>query len=150
MADYAGVDDVAALRPLSEAETARAALLVTYSSVLLRQEIPDLDDRITAGTLDSSLPQLAVVAMTLRALQQLSATPGAKSESTTTGPYAHSVTYAEAVGSGLLTVSDAELAMLLPPATQTTGAGVGSIPLTSGYDRYGAGWASAGSFGQCW
>lgn len=133
MADFATADDVAALRPLSDAEMPRVTVLLGYASAYIRQQVPGIDARITASTLDSSLPRMVTVMAVLRGLQQVAATPGAKSESTTTGPYTHSVTYAEAVGSGLIFISDADLTSLQAVPTSTASAGVGTIRLLPGF-----------------
>jgi hypothetical protein len=141
VANYATAADVSALRPLTSDEQAKAGLLLEYASVLIRQNVPDVDARLSSGALDAAVPRLVSVSMVLRALGGLAATPGAKSESQTVGPYSKSVTYAEAVGSGLLTLTAADLAMLAAaPTTSAVSAGVGTIRLGSGYDRYGGGW----------
>ena len=138
MTDFATSADVAALRPLTDVETVRVTLLLGYASVLIRQQVPDVDIRVTSGVLSDSVPRLAAVSMVLRALQQLAATAGAKSESTTTGPYTHSVTYAEAVGTGLIRLSADDLAMLLPTTPGPVSSGVGTIRLSPGFT---SGWS---------
>jgi len=140
VADFATVADVSGLRTLSPAEETRAALLLGYGSALIRQKVPDIDARIATGALDVAIPRMVAVSMVLRGLQQLAATPGAKSESTTTGPYTHAVTYAEAVGSGLIRLFDDELASLLPRPSGSASSGVGTIRLSPGF---GAPWGSA-------
>jgi hypothetical protein len=135
MADpFATPTDVAAVwRPLSDAEEAVAATLLSYASTLVRVNVPGIDDRITAGTLDADLPKMVVVGMVKGAMDRPA---GAKSLTETTGPYTRSITYAEAVTSGLLGLSAADLA-LLTPASDLPAAPVGSIRLSPGlvWDR---------------
>lgn len=134
VADFATTGDVAALRALSVAETSKAALFVSWASALIRSKVDGIDARITSGALDPVLPKMIVVAATLDALDKLTVSPGAKSQSVTTGPYTKSVTYAEAVRSGLISISDADLAVL--QATTPSGpasSGVGTIRLAPGF-----------------
>lgn len=70
MANFAEPSDVAAWwRDLSPEEEARATALLTSASALIRDRVPTVDDRITAGTLDPEIPKIVAIGATLRILQ---------------------------------------------------------------------------------
>ena len=108
---YADAIDVADLwRPLTVDETARVTALIGHASVIIRGEVPSVDERLAAGTLDEALLRGTVVEMVLRRMQN---PDGAKSVTTTTGPWTTSRTYADAVAEGLY-LTDSERSRLAP------------------------------------
>jgi hypothetical protein len=71
MADpFATSADVeSAWRALSTDEAASATYWLTFASAIIRREVPTVDARITAGTLDADLVMGVAVSMVLRRLQ---------------------------------------------------------------------------------
>jgi hypothetical protein len=131
---FATPGDVAAVwRPLSDAEEAVAMRLLAYASTLIRVRVPGVDDRVEAGDLDPTLPEMVAVDMVLRAMRRPA---GVKSVTDTVGPYTHSESYADAVSSGLLSLSGDELGLLTAP-DDIPAAPVGSFKLDPGlvWDR---------------
>lgn len=97
MADLAQVSDVvAAWRPLTTDETTRATYLLERASRKVRRRWPDVDDRITASTLDADDVAEVVVALVVSVLNG-PPVPGAKSWSVSSGSESRSVTLAELV-----------------------------------------------------
>lgn len=80
-------------RPLTADERATAGALIPIASAMLRAKVPDIDNRITAGTLDPSLAAYAVASMVQRVLIGRSRPEGVAVESETLGPWAESTTY---------------------------------------------------------
>lgn len=69
MNPFAIADDLESRwRPLSTVEKARANVLLGDASVWLRAWFPELDDRITAGSLDPDVPKMVACAMVKRAM----------------------------------------------------------------------------------
>lgn len=91
--DLAYADDVAkAWRPLTTVERGRAEYYIGQASRLIRRRWPNVDVRIEDPTdpLTDADASDVVVALVLSVIP--SAVPGARSWSTTTGPFSHSVT----------------------------------------------------------
>lgn len=71
MADLATASDIAAQwRALSSDEEVRAAALLARASAIIRARFPDVDDRITAGSLDAELVGGVAVDMVVRRMQK--------------------------------------------------------------------------------
>ena len=113
MADpFATVGDLANLwRPLSTAEQATAAMLLTAASAIIRARVAGIDDRLTDGTLDPALPQVVTVEMVRRRMVN---PDGALAQSV--GPY--SVSYHKTASTGLV-LTDEDRALLETPAQAT-------------------------------
>lgn len=87
----ATVEDLeAAWRPLSEQEETRAAALIDRASRKVRRRWTDVDDRITAATLDADDVSDVVLEMVQVAMTQ---TPGVSQQSEGSGPFNQSATY---------------------------------------------------------
>lgn len=114
MAPYATPDDLAVYwRPLTDAERTTADRLLRVASAVMRGQVPSLDDRIAAGTLDPDLPRYVATAMVRRLL-----TNPENVRQQSAGPL--QITYANAAVNGL-DMSDDEFAMLLPSETAVAG-----------------------------
>jgi hypothetical protein len=109
-ASYATVDDLAARwRPLTEAETARAATLLGVASRRARRKFPTLDLRVATGDLDP-LEVTDVVCDVVKRVLLTGGPEGVRQESETLGPFARSQTYANPLGN--LYFTPEELAVL--------------------------------------
>jgi hypothetical protein len=118
-------DDVADIwRPLSSAEAARAASLCTKASILLRSEVPSVDDRIdlyaTAPTDPAALPAEVVANVVAGMVKRVMVnSDGVRSKSESAGPFARSMTFVESTAAapatmGELEVTESDLAKLTP------------------------------------
>lgn len=96
MADFATVEQLEeSWRPLSDVEEARATALLARASRKIRARWSDVDDRITAGTLDAD----AVADVVLEMVQSAMTTPpGVEQAAETAGPFSHSEKYANPLG----------------------------------------------------
>lgn len=94
MADpFADPDDVAARwRPLTDAERSTAATLVLDASAVIRARFPGIDAQVTTGAVDADVLTMIAANMVKRAL--VAPDTGVTQESHTTGPFAHSQTFA--------------------------------------------------------
>jgi hypothetical protein len=119
---YADVSDVIDLFPgtLDDASQDRAERLLEFASNLLRQAVPSIDARVTAGTLEPDLVRDVTAMMVVRALLNPA---GAKSRSETVGPSSLAVTLHDSLASGAVFVSAEDLRALAPPAGGTVTAG---------------------------
>lgn len=91
MADFATATDVANLwRPLTTAETTRATFLLEVASRRVRRDFPDVDARITAGTLALADVRDVVASMVVPVLGA-APVPGARSWSVTSGAESRTV-----------------------------------------------------------
>lgn len=108
----ATVGDVGELYPgtLTTAQEGLVGALLRRASSMVRNAYPDLADRIAAGTLDPDIVAHAVVNMVLRVLSN---PRGLRSE--TVGPFTR--TFDTGHATGLLTLTDAEAALLAPKRT---------------------------------
>jgi hypothetical protein len=77
-------------RPLTPEEQNRAETLIDRASRKIRRRWPDVDDRITAGTLAADDVADVVAEMVQVAMTQ---TPGVSQESQGAGPFQQGVTY---------------------------------------------------------
>ncbi|WP_309132641.1 Gp19/Gp15/Gp42 family protein [Brevibacterium sp.] len=118
--DLAQVTDVEnAWRPLTNAERSRALHYIGQASRMIRrrwrdvdQRIEDPNDRLTAAEVSD-----VVVALVLSIVP--SPTPGARSWSQTTGPFAHSVTLPAAEAARPMTLLDWMVAVFEGEETPT-------------------------------
>ncbi|MBM6622666.1 hypothetical protein JTF08_13705 [Micrococcaceae bacterium RIT802] len=136
MANLADRSDlVAAWRPLRPDEETRADYWLGAASRRILREWPDVETRITAGTLKAEDVQDVVVHMVLRILQGPDVA-GAKSWSVAAGAESRSVTLAEARGEDLLTIEGWMLDVFEGPTRrQGTPLPVFHAPRSGRYDR---------------
>jgi hypothetical protein len=80
----------------SDAERARAVALLGVASRLIRSQVPDVDARIAAGTLDPMLVGDVAVDVVRRAM--VGGVPGAQQSSTTVDGVSQSYTYGNPMG----------------------------------------------------
>lgn len=108
---FATVPDLEARwRPLTEAEKARAAVLLQDASAMLRAECPDLDQRITDGTLDPEIPKMIVCAMVRRAMYvSEDIGEGVSALQQTSGPFTRSVSWSNPNGNLYLSKAERKL-----------------------------------------
>lgn len=114
MTAFATVSDVAARwRPLSDAEEIIAATLLDDASDIIRLRFPDVDDRITAGTLSADSVTRIVATMVKRAMINMD-TAGVAQRSQTAGPFAVSDKFTNPTGNLYLTADELLLFEVLP------------------------------------
>lgn len=115
LASFAAPDDIVAVfRPLTPVETTLATGLLAQASLKLRLAARKLGADIDTLMLDE-LTAAAVVATVVNAAKRVLMNPEALRQiSTTTGPMTDSKTIDAAVSSGLLYLSDADLADVFP------------------------------------
>jgi hypothetical protein len=102
---FATATDVAnRWRPLTEAEYAVAATLVSDASALIRQRFPGIDAQVTGGTVDPDILTMVVAGMVKRAL--IAPDDGVSQESETTGPYSHSQSFANPMRNVFITAAE--------------------------------------------
>jgi hypothetical protein len=101
VARFATADDVATrLNTTFEgAETNQVNAFLDDVSAVIRADVPDIDDRITAGTLDTGLVRAVVFQIVARLLTAAGNGIGVASE--THPEYAYTLTKAAAAGLGL-------------------------------------------------
>jgi hypothetical protein len=117
MADLATVPDVEALwRPLTGDESVRVAGLLRMASAIVRRQLPTLDARISAATLDPDLARSVVATMVVRAMKNPDGIVARTVED-------YSERYADAKA-GLVLLPD-EFALLAPRGTSRAS----SVPL---------------------
>jgi hypothetical protein len=94
-------------RDLSPDEASRCDVLCRYASELIRAKVPGVDARVISGALNAGIPELVCAQMVMRVLRNPS---GVAAE--TVGPW--SVTYGSSgtQATGLLTLTDEDLALL--------------------------------------
>jgi hypothetical protein len=111
MEPFATVDDVESVwRPLTDAEKVVADGLLVQASAKLRARVPNIDARVADSELVAALAKIAVVNAVKRVLQNPEAT---RQISETAGPFSRNVTVDTALSSGLLYISDDDLADLV-------------------------------------
>lgn len=81
--------------------------LCADASLIIRAQYPGIDDQIPTSVDLADRLELVVVNMVKRALNI--ATPGASQESEATGPYSHSVTYANPLQNLFITAAEDSL-----------------------------------------
>jgi hypothetical protein len=102
---FATATDVAnRWRPLTDAEYAVAATLVSDASALIRQRFPGIDAQVTGGTVDPDILTMVVAGMVKRAL--IAPDDGVSQESETTGPYSHSQSFANPMRNVFITAAE--------------------------------------------
>lgn len=112
---YATAADVRSRWPsLPTSQDAQVDQLCADASLRLRARYPGIDDQVQADADIAARAQLVVVNMVKRALMM--ATPGASQESSSTGPYSHSVTYANPFQNIFISGDDDELIRGYQPA----------------------------------
>lgn len=113
MADLTTLARVEALwQPVPSTLAAKTTALIGMASRLIRHAYPDIDARIADGSVDSDLVADVATQMVARVLDN----PGGLKSVTVDDIRAERDT---AVWSGLLVITDAELALLAPAATST-------------------------------
>ena len=106
MASFASTSDVEGLwRTLTEDEKVIAGNQLTFASAIIRQAVPDIDDRIAAGTLDADLVKNVAVSMVLRVMRN----PDGKLEESIDD---YSYRRDSAQSTGAMYLSDSELKLL--------------------------------------
>lgn len=119
---YASVDDVADVFPgeLTSFDRLRIAVWLRHAGTLIRGRWPDIDTRISAGTMDPGRVELAATQMVLRVLKN----PRGYRQQSVGG---WSATYDTAISSGALYLSDEDARSLAPPKARRRPAGSISI-----------------------
>lgn len=110
---------------LSAARTATCRALLKRASQLVRDSYPGIDTRIAAGTVSGDSVGLAVLNMVVRVMRNPA---GLRSE--TTGPFSRA--YDPDAAGGMLSITDAETAMLIPPPSRTARGRIGTARITGG------------------
>lgn len=107
---FATADDLAARwRALSDAEEARATVLLGDASAYLRATCSGVDTRIESGDLDSAVVLAVVVGMVKRAMLASETADGVGQQSQTAGPFQTSLTFTNPTGALYLTKADRRL-----------------------------------------
>lgn len=111
---YATAQDVAAgFRPLTDPEALIVPTLLDRAEAILLASVPSVDARIDGGSLSVQVVVAVEAAMVERVLRN---PEGRRQESQSIDDYTTSWTIDNAVSSGALYVSEAEVALLSPPA----------------------------------
>lgn len=109
---YATPQDVAAgFRPLTDPEALIVPTLLERAEAILLATVPSVPARIDSGTLSKGVVVAVEAAMVERVLRNPG---GRRQESRTLGDFTDSWTIDDAVSSGALSVSGAEVALLAP------------------------------------
>lgn len=129
MEPFALPSDIEAVwRPLSPAETIVAAGLIDQASLALRLRVPGIDTLISGNEMLTAAATAAVVNAVKRVLQNPDLD---KQWSETTGPFTESHTVSDAISSGALYFTAADLFGLVP-----SNAGIpGTARVRSGYPQ---------------
>lgn len=108
---YATTTDVAdlLLRPLTDAEQRSAERLLRFAAAAVRQQVPLVDARLAAGTLDQDLVASVVAAVVVRVLRN---PEGLKSQTESAGPFSH--TRVQGQPAGFLRLLPEEIVLLRP------------------------------------
>jgi len=113
---YATVQDVAAgFRPLTAPEALIVPTLIDRAESILLATVPSIPTRVVSGTLSTAVVVAVETAMVERVLRNPG---GRRQESQSIDDYTTSWTIDNAVSSGALYVSDAEVALLSPPGVR--------------------------------
>lgn len=106
MASFAGYMDVEARwRPLSTAEQDVADQLAADASAMLRERWPDVDARVTAGTLTAA-SLTRIVAMAVKRAMLVGDAEGLESQQQAAGPFSVSATYSNPNANLYFTAAD--------------------------------------------
>lgn len=104
--------DVAARwRPLSPDEVATAQARLDDAWELVLHRVPSVEERLADGSLRSGLVIQVLCEMVLRVLRN---PEGLRSETTSVDDYSHTRTRDTGLASGALSISDEEVALLMP------------------------------------
>lgn len=148
---FATPDDLAARwRPLTEAESAQALVLLEDASARIRVEFPDVDARIAAvpQELDPAIPRMIVCAMVKRSMLAGTDQAVAASIQQTAGPYSQSTTYANPTGDLYLTSGERRMLKGSPQqaftVSMSSGPEIGTHAISCSL-RFGATYCSCGS-----
>lgn len=107
MTPFATNDDLAARwRPLTDAEKARADVLIADASRMIRRLYPDVDSRIASGDLELEDLTAIVCAMVKRVMLAPANLDGVESRSQTTGPFSVSDKFSNPMGNMFLTADE--------------------------------------------
>ena len=110
MDPFAEPSDVEAIwRPLTEVEYSVVAARIDEASQVVRDAVPDVDDRIDAATLSEATVRSVVVAMVRRVMVN---PDGDSSVTEQTGPFSVTRTRSRAVAAGEVYLTARELARL--------------------------------------
>lgn len=134
MADFAIPADVANLwRPLTAEEATRAGYLIGVASRRVRRDFPDVDDRITAGTLTVADLCDVVASMVIPALGA-APVPGARSWSVASGSESRSVSVGSSTSANPLDLFEFAGWMLdiLDPSRTRTAVPLAHMPVGGG------------------
>ena len=113
---YAAPQDVAAgFRPLTDAEALIVPTLLDRAEAILLATVPSATGRVDSGSLSVAVVVAVEAAMVERVLRN---PDGRRQESQSIDDYTTSWTIDNAVSSGALYVSEAEVALLSPPAVR--------------------------------
>lgn len=104
MFPYATPADLTTRWPSLTAPENTVELLIEDASLMLDAQYPGFRDAVDADPELASRAQIVVCSMVKRGL--LTTTPGVTQESTSTGPYNHSVTYANPSGNLFVTAAE--------------------------------------------
>ena len=111
---YARSEDVAGgYRPLTDAEALIVPTLLNRAEAILLATVPSVPARVDSGSLSTAVIVAVEAAMVERVLRN---PEGRRQESQSIDDYTTSWTIDNAVSSGALYVSEAEVALLSPPA----------------------------------
>lgn len=106
MSNLAEISDVeGAWRPLSDAETLVVTNRLVFASAIVRQRVPDIDDRIASGDIDPVL----VAGVVAEAIKRVMINPDGKRAETIDD---YSYTRDSALSAGSLYLTDDEIALL--------------------------------------
>lgn len=103
-------------RPLTPDEDGRAAVQLEDASRLIRQLVPDIDDRIADQSVDAGLVTMVCCAVVRRAMIGVAGGDGVTQQSQTVGPFSLAQSYSNPTGG--LYLRDDELTLLNGTAAQ--------------------------------
>lgn len=110
MTPFATNDDLAARwRPLTDAEKARADVLIADASRMIRRLYPDVDSRIAAGELELADLTAIVCAMVKRVMLAPADLDGVESRAQATGPHSVSDKFSNPLGNMYLTAEEKDI-----------------------------------------
>lgn len=90
-------------RPLTPAEATQAATLLDDASWMIREQIPDIDTKISSGVLAVETVRRIVCAMVKRSMASLGGLDGVTQQSQTVGPFTVAQQFTNPLGDLYLT-----------------------------------------------
>lgn len=96
-------------RPLVSDEQAVAEARLDDASAIVRSECPDIDAKITAGTVDAEVARFVVCEMVKRTMLSGPDTAGVSGQMLVAGPFTRQQTYANPTGNLYLTKQEKRL-----------------------------------------